>query len=86
MSSPIVTPTSMSVEAGSTIVTPARPWAAWMRCLRDRAHLGELDAVVDAERERGVVEGVGRDVVAALPRSAGSDVGEVELALRVVGA
>ena len=84
MSSPIATVTSISVDAGSTIVTPARPWLVVDAALRDRADLGELDAIVDAAGLVGVGEAMGCDRVACVPERR-QDVGEVELLLGVVG-
>jgi hypothetical protein len=79
VSAPIATPASISVLAGSTIVTPARMWRSWMRAGRARAR-GELDAVVDAEQQVGSSSGARR------PSSSSSSVdGQVELALGVVG-
>ena len=84
VSRPIVTSTSMCVVAGSTIVTPCALWRSWMRCCAS-ADAREVDAVVDAERERRV----GRSTCAAivLPGLAQrrQHVGQVELALGVVG-
>ena len=52
--------------------------------LRQLAHLLELDAVVDAERERVVGDDVRGDRLARLAQLR-QRVGQVELALRVVG-
>ena len=84
VSRPISTSASISVLAGSTIVTPARPCSRWMRACAERADVGEVDAVVDAERERRVGDGVGADELAVGAQER-QHVGQVELALGVVG-
>ena len=53
VSGPISTPTSMTVAAGSTIVTPARMWRSWIARCASLLHPGEAGAVVDAEHEPG---------------------------------
>jgi hypothetical protein len=94
VSGPIATPTSISVDATAADLDqrrrgiddrhPGAPVGVVDPALGDRADLGELDAVVDAERERRVAEDVRRDDAA--PRAQdGQHVGQVELALCVVG-
>ena len=72
------------VAPGSTRVTP--PHVGVVEAgLGDGAHDGQLGAIVDAERERGVGETVG-DHRGTAGAQQGHDVGEVTLALGVVGA
>ena len=71
--------------SGSTIVTPLRACALVDALLRQLADLRELDAVVDAERERVIGDEVARRSSCPASRSFGQHVGQVELALRVVG-
>ena len=71
-------------RAGSRIVTPLRGVALVDALLGELADLGELDAVVDAERERVVGDQVRADRLARLAELR-QHVGQVELALRVVG-
>ena len=81
VSSPMVTPASMTVEAGSTIGDAAAHVARGDALLGEPGDDGEVGAVVDAEGQRGVVDLV--DVDALQLRE---DVGEVLLALGVGGA
>ena len=79
------TSASISVLAGSTIVTPARWWARVDALLGEPRDVREVDAVVDAEREVGVGERV--RLRPSWPGGAQQrqHVGQVELALGVVG-
>ena len=56
VSGPIATLDVDQVDAGSMISTPARPCASWMRRWAIARTSRELHAVVDAERERVVVD------------------------------
>ena len=65
-------------------MTPLSACAWWMRCWASRRAVGELDAGVDAERQRGVGDDVGGDLLAVGAQER-EHVGQVELALGVVG-
>ena len=82
---PMLTSTSIQVVAGSTMVTPARMCALADPAVELTTDGRQLHAVVDALGLPEVVEHVGAHRVVAGPGD-GDDVGEVLLALRVVGA
>ena len=85
MSRPIVTPASISVLAGSTIVTPARWWASWMRCCASAAHRARSTRSLTPSVSVGSVTTWAWTRRPVSPQQR-EDVGQVELALGVVRA
>ena len=75
VSSPISTSTSITVAAGSTIVHARAHVPLVDRRLRELAHLGQRDAVVDAEHQPGSVDHVRRDRLPVGPAAASSTCG-----------
>ena len=85
VSPPISTPTSISVLAGSTIVTPASACARWIRSWASRRTCASSTRVLTPSVSAGSVDHVRADRL-ALGAQQRQHVGQVELALRVVGA
>ena len=84
VSLPIVTVASMRVEARVDDRHPGEHVPLVDAPLRDGVRVGEVDPVVHAVREVGVLDLVGRDEPACLAHRR-QDVGQVQLALGVVG-
>ena len=84
VSMPISTPASIVMVSGLINVTPAAITALRLRSRKIASTIGELRAIVDAERLAGVVDAHGLHPVAGAPQDRGH-VGEVVFARGIVG-